>query len=260
MRTVTACMCALCTFSVFSGCNELSDQSSPRLSDSTVVAGLKQALKVGTDTAVSQLNQTDGYLGDAAVRILLPEDVRLATQYVDDELLSNPAVRLAAGTVIEDFKGLTGELETQINRAAEDAAGTAGPIFFDAVTGITIADGRSILFAGKDSAAATTYLRRETFSPLFDAYRPRVDSVLGVLNVNTLYTNLTTTYNQVKRAAQPFGLAEDAPNIETDLATYTTNKGLEGLFFKVEIEERAIRQDPVARVDDLLQEVFGELD
>lgn len=246
---------------LFSGCDELLDEDgSPRLSDSTIVSGLKEALQVGTDTAVSQLNRSNGYLRDQAVRILLPEDVRQATQYVDQTLGDNPLARQAASVFIEDFDGLTSQLETQINRAAESAAGTAGPIFTDAILDIGIAEGRNILFAGQDTAAATMYLRRETYPRLFDAYQPKVDSVLGVLNINRLYTDLTTSYNDLKNAVQPFGLAANAPNIETDLATYTTENGLNGLFLKVEEEEKTIRKDPLARVNDLLREVFGELD
>jgi hypothetical protein len=246
---------------MISGCDELLDESGdPRLDDSTIVAGLKNALEVGTDTAVSRLNRTDGYFRDQAVKILLPEDVRAATQYVDQTLEGNAALELAAGVLLGDYSELTDQLELQINRAAEDAAGTAGPIFFDAIAGISIRQGRDILFAGQDSAAATAFLQSETRRPLFNEYQPRMDSVLMALNVKNTYTELTTTYNDLLDVAANFNLAADAPAIETDLATYATNKGLDGLFFKVEQEEKDIRKDPLARVNNLLEEVFGELD
>ena len=42
-----------------------------------------------------------------------------------------------------------------------------------------------------------------------------------------------------------------------DLDSYVTDKTLDGLFTKLAREEAAIRQDPVARSTDLLQQVFG---
>jgi len=38
-----------------------------------------------------------------------------------------------------------------------------------------------------------------------------------------------------------------------------TTKALDGLFVKIADEEKAIREDPLARVTDLLRRVFGSL-
>jgi hypothetical protein len=46
-------------------------------------------------------------------------------------------------------------------------------------------------------------------------------------------------------------------NIELD--EYLTNKALDGLFLKIEAEEKLIRKDPMARVNSLLKKVFGTL-
>ena len=42
-----------------------------------------------------------------------------------------------------------------------------------------------------------------------------------------------------------------------DLDQYVTDKGLDGLFHMLALEEKKIRQDPAARVTDLLKKVFG---
>jgi hypothetical protein len=48
--------------------------------------------------------------------------------------------------------------------------------------------------------------------------------------------------------------------VNTDLALYTTQKALDGVFLKVGDEEIKIRTDVNARINDLLRRVFGQLD
>lgn len=211
------------------------------VTDSEVVAGLKQALAVGTDTAVTRLNKTDGFYGDQAVKILLPEEAQpvydvlnlLPTNLVEDNILA-------------------------INRAAEDAAREATPIFVDAITNLTIDDGWEIL-NGEDSAAIN-YLRRNTRQQLFDAFQPKIDVslskdlVLG-LSANDLYSNLIGVYN--KASLNGFLFDEIQTN---SLSEHTTDRALRGLFMKVRDEEKLIRTDASHRVTDLLEKVFAEQD
>jgi hypothetical protein len=145
-----------------------------------------------------------------------------------------------------------------INRAAEDAAREATPIFVDAITNLTIDDGWEIL-NGEDSAAIN-YLRRNTRQQLFDAFQPKIDVslskdlVLG-LSANDLYSNLISVYN--KASLNGFLFDEIQTN---SLSEHTTDRALRGLFMKVRDEEKLIRTDASHRVTDLLEKVFAEQD
>jgi hypothetical protein len=47
--------------------------------------------------------------------------------------------------------------------------------------------------------------------------------------------------------------------LNPDLNAYVTERAISGLFTMVEKEENKIRLDPMARVSDLLQKVFGSI-
>ena len=209
------------------------------LTEQEVVEGLRQALIVGTDTAVSRLNITDGFYGDEAVRIFLPKEAQpvydvlnlLPTSIVENNILA-------------------------INRAAEDAASEAKPIFIDAIRDLTINDGFSIL-QGEDTAA-TSYLRGKTRQRLFDAFQPKIETSLSkdlVLNISAseLYSQLINAYNTASLGGFLFD------EIKTNsLSVHTTNWALRGLFLKVANEERLIRTDASHRVTEVLEKVFGD--
>ncbi|MBX3102650.1 MAG: DUF4197 domain-containing protein [Bacteroidetes bacterium] len=217
------------------------------LSTDEVVAGLKEALTVGTDTSVTRLNRTDGYWQDLAVRILLPQQVQNVYN-----ASSTIGLDGAFGTLLDDF-------QLKMNRAAENAADKAKPIIWEAITGITIADGWSILKG--DSTAATNYLKGATYTSLVDAYLPDVTDALEEVGAQQAWSSITSTYNPLINTynntvaiitGNPYAL------LPTDLSRYVTEKALDGLFLKVSDEERRIRRDPIARVTDLLRRVFGQ--
>ena len=194
-----------------------------------IAGGLKEALNKGIETGTTKLSATDGFFKDAAVKILLPPEA----QKIEKALRS---------------AGLGSEVDQAIltmNRAAEDAAKSAAPIFSDAVKKMTITDAVSIL-RGNDSAA-TTYLKANTTSALTTAFRPVVDSSLAKVDATKYWKTLTTTYNQM-----PF-----VKKVETDLTTYVTGKALQGLFHEIAVQEKDIRKNPVARTTDLLKKVFA---
>lgn len=201
------------------------------LSESEIVAGLKQALEVGTGNAVSILNKTDGYFGDALVKILFPAEAQRAA----DKLR-----QLGMGKLVDDFV-LT------LNRAAEKAAAEAKPIFVDAVKGMTFADARNIL-QGPDNAA-TEYFKGKTTPALTAKFSPVISNALNASNATKYWTDITTTYNKIPMVTK----------VETDLVKYTTEKALAGLFLKLAGEEKKIRTNPAARVTELLQKVFGSV-
>ena len=51
-------------------------QSTQKLSDSDIGAGLREALKIGAERVVGQVGRTDGFNGDPAIHIPLPESLQ----------------------------------------------------------------------------------------------------------------------------------------------------------------------------------------
>jgi hypothetical protein len=204
-----------------------------KLTDEEIVAALKEALSVGTDNSVAAVNKTDGYFGDASIKIPFPEEAAI----VQTTLNSLPGGDL-----------LVNELVLKLNRTAENAADKAGPIYLNAITNLTIDDGLTILQGNDD--AATRYLETQTRAQLYTEFKPDIEAALSSVGATTAWTSVINTYNAI-----PF---HDPAN--ADLPDYTTNKALDGLFVKIAGEELKIRKDPVARVSDLLKKVFGQLD
>jgi hypothetical protein len=203
-----------------------------RLSEDTVVRGLKEALRVGTGNAVRTVSEPGGYLRNPGIRIPLPEPLRGA----EDTLRS-----VGLGPLVEDF-------ETSMNRAAESAAPEAKAVFLDALSQMTLADARSILRGGDD--AATEYFRNKTGQRLRDRFEPIVHDAMDRVGV-------TRRYQQIRsRVAQlPFVRLQ-----KLELDRYVTGKALDGLFFMLAREEKRIRNDPAARTTELLRQVFGSRD
>jgi hypothetical protein len=135
-----------------------------------------------------------------------------------------------------------------INRAAEEAAKTALPVFKDAVTGMTIPDALGILRGAEN--AATTYLRGKTEPQLLAGFTPVVRNAIQTVNVTRYWSPVATTYNNLIKIT---GGTAVNPNLEQ----YITQKALDGLFFLIAQEEAKIRRDPVARVTEILKRVFG---
>jgi hypothetical protein len=235
----------------FTSCSELMQvvkqtTEGGKLSQSEIVAGLKEALVVGTNKSVDILGVTDGYYKDELVKILLPPEASIIVDNIG---------RIPGG------QGLLDDVLLRINRAAEDAVSEAKPIFVNSITGMTIKDAMGILRG--ENNAATQYLRRTTFDELFGLYRPKIQTSLDknlVGNVSTTqsWNALVTRYNDVARSM--VGQVANLKPVDVKLDEYLTEKALDGLFLKIEDEERRIRENPAARVTDLLRRVFGSVE
>lgn len=201
------------------------------LSETDIISGLKEALKLGANNASTQLNALDGFNKNLAIRIPFPPE---ATK------VSTTLRQYGYGAKVDEF-------ELTLNRAAEQAAKDAAPIFVNAISQITITDAKNIL-QGPDNAA-TSYLQTKTTEALFTSFSPTIKTALGNTLATSKWTEITKLYNQV-----PF-----VTPVETDLVKYTTNKALSGLFFVVAAEEKKIRDDPAARTTDILKKVFGSV-
>lgn len=227
------------------------------LTDSEVILGLKEALRVGTDSSVSNLSATNGYLADAAVKIFLPPEVNTQLNTLESKVNSAGLLKPVLEPLYNELIGNTKEkMITSLNRAAEDAAVKAKPIFVSAITNISIQDGFDIL-NGEDTAA-TSYLRRNTYDSLFGAFQPDINTSLDKdlvsgASANDVFSTYVTSYNEI--SSKSLGLID--PINDISLSEYVTAKGLNGLFLKVGEEEKNIRENPLNRVTDILERVFG---
>ena len=214
------------------------------LTQTEIISGLKEALTVGVDSSVSQLAGLDGYLKDEAVKILLPPEANAITQNIS---------KLPGG------KDLVDKVIANINHAASDAARQATPILLNSIKQMTIQDAAGILTGG--DYAATEYLKRTNYDALLALYQPNINrslekKFLGNLSAQQSWDELTGNWNKVANSF--IGKAADLETVETDLSDYLTRKALDGLFLKIGETEKNIRQDPAARVSDLLKRVFAK--
>jgi len=210
-------------------------------------SGLKEALLVGVTNAVTGLNKKDGYFGNEALKILLPKEAA--------PIMNN--IKLVPGG-----QNMLNNLILSLNRAAEDAAGEAKPIFVNAIKNMSFTDATTILFGG-DKAGATNYLRKSTTSDLTSAFQPKINvsldkKLVGNLSTNQSWEVLKTAYNKVANSF--LGKLNNMQPVNTNLSGYVTEQALNGLFTCVGNEEKNIRENPKARVNTVLQSVFGQLD
>ena len=200
------------------------------LTSSDIAAGLKEALSVGIDKGSKQASATDGYFKNPLIKILFPPEA----QKVEAQLR-----KLGFNKQVDEF-------ELSLNRSAEDAAKKAKPVFIKAITQMTIPDAINILRG--DSTAATQYLRKSSGQQLVTEFTPVIDSTLRKNNATKYYSELVGIYNQI-----PF-----VQKVNPNLTQYATNKAVDGLFLLVAQQEKSIRDNPAARVTDLLKKVFAK--
>ena len=199
------------------------------LDDRTIASGLKDALSVGTKNAVSAVSKLNGYFGNEAIKILLPDQIQRVAEM---------AGKLGFQKQVDDFI-------LSMNRAAEKAAPKAASHFADAIKAMTIDDARKIL-SGNDTAA-TEYFKSKTSSKLFDEFKPSVSESMNQVGVTRAYNSMMGKVPSV-----PFAKTDSV-----DLDRYVTNKALDGLFYTVGQEEKKIRTNPAARTTELLKKVFS---
>jgi hypothetical protein len=205
------------------------DTSTTKSSGGKVDLGLKEALNVGIKNTIKYLGKNDGYLANAAVKILIPEKIRNL----------EPALRgIGYGPQIDEFT-------LSMNRAAEKAAPLAADIFSTAITQMSFDDANKILRGG--NTAATDYLKAKTYDKLLEKFQPAVRKTMSEYKV-------TKKYEAINEKAQKIPLVGKAVNM--DVNHYVSSKALDGLFSVLANEETNIRTNPKARVTSLLKEVF----
>ena len=235
---VVSVLLSMSTFACREGVNDVLSQvakelqTSEGLGQSDIIAGLKEALQVGTRNTVDLTSKVNGYYRNPKIRIPLPEEV----QEVKDLL------RMAGlGDQVTAF-------EKSMNRAAERAAPEAKELFVGAIRQMTFSDAKKIL-EGRENEA-TLYFKDKTYAPLSRRFEPLVHSAMNEVGV-------TRYYQDIERKIQ---LLPVKGLLDFDLDQYVTEKALDGLFYMLAEEEAKIRKDPAARVTELLKKVFGSVD
>ena len=202
------------------------------LGEEQIGSGLKEALNLGVDKAVTQLSAEDGYLG-SPYKILLPPEAQAVVNKV---------------SALPGFGNVERDLTERLNRAAEQAATKAAPIFVDAITGLTIKDAMNLLMGEND--AATRYLESSTTGQLTTAFQPVIKSSLDEVNATDLWKQIVTAYNRI-----PF-----VKKTHPELDVYVTSKALGGMFGLIEVKETELRDNPAMRNTELLRDVFARQD
>ena len=221
-----------------SGCAELYNMipsSTPQtggLTTEEIVRGLKEALNVGAANSVSSASAVNGFYGNPQIFIPFPPE----------------AIKIKNTLEKAGFSNLTKDFEKSINNAAEEASKKALPIFKNAIVNITITDAMGILQGSNN--AATMYLKTKTEADLKAEFMPVVKVAIQKTDVTSHWNPIATTYNKL---AVLSGGTQVNPNLED----YITQKSLDGLFLLIANEEQEIRQNPAARVTDILRRVFG---
>jgi hypothetical protein len=201
------------------------------LSNDDVVKGLKEALSIGTNNSTALASKLDGFYKNPAIFIPFPPEAKLVKDYAN---------RIGMSAQVQRF-------EMTLNRAAEEAAKNAAPVFLNAIKSMSISDGFNILKGAND--AATQYLKAKTTAELKLKFTPIVQSAINKVELTKYWNPIITKYNQIPLVKKQ----------NPDLTSYVTERALAGLFKLLADEELKIRKDPVAQVTNTLQEVFGSL-
>jgi hypothetical protein len=214
------------------GCDVLKSlpTGSGSITESEAAQGIKEALAQGVTTAVLNLNKTDGFFGNEAYKLFMPQDA---------QKIVNTLRSLGMGSLVD-------KAVLAINRGAEDAVGYAKPIFVDAIKEMTLVDAINIVRGNND--AATNYFKQKTTAKLIAAFSPSVKSSLDKVNATKYYADVVNTYNNFPTTFT---------KINPDLPSYVVGKAVDALFDQVAKEEANIRANPVARTTEILKKVFG---
>jgi len=192
-------------------------------------SALKGALQQGTAKSANLLSAVNGYFGNPAVKIVFPPEAQKA-----EKALRGMGLGKLCDNVI-----------LSLNRAAENAAKDAEPIFLDAIKKMSISDVSGILLGQKD--AATQYFKRTTTTVLAAKFKPTIQVSLAKANATKYWGQAAAEYNKL-----PF-----VKHLNPDIADYATQKAIDGLFVMIAQEELNIRQNISARSTPVMQKVFS---
>jgi len=200
------------------------------VTESEAAQGMREALDQGVARGISLLNKPDGFFGNDAYKLFLPQEALK---------IENTLRQIGMGSLVD-------RAIIQINRAAEDAVGFARPIFVNAIREMTITDALNIIKGSRD--AATQYFKNKTTEKLIAAFSPIVKESLDKFSATKYYGDMIKTYN---------GFPTTLNKLNPDLPSYVVGKAVDALFDQVAKEEDNIRTNVAARTTDVLKKVFG---
>ena len=192
--------------------------------------GIREALIQGVTTAVLNLNKKDGFFGSDVYKVLLPPDAKK---------VETTFRKIGMGSQVD-------KAILAINRGAEDAVGSAKPIFIDAIKEMTVTDAIGIVRGNK--YGATQYFKQKTSEKLVAAFTPSVKASLDRTYATKYYGDIVTTYNRLPTTFE---------KANPDLTAYVVGKAVDALFDQVAQQEAEIRANPLARTTEILKKVFG---
>jgi len=204
------------------------NNGSTGLSNTEITNGLREALNVGTNNATGSASKINGFLNNPLIKIPFPPEVKI---------VETKARQFGMGSQVNRFV-------STMNKAAEEASKQAAPVFLNAIKGMSITDGLTILQGGDN--AATNFLQNRTSAELTSKFSPIVKAAMNKVELTKFWNPIINAYNRIP------GVSRRNPNLEQ----YVTQKALEGLFKLIAQEETKIRKDPASRVTDILRKVF----
>tara|TARA_B100000945_G_scaffold227608_1_gene184240 strand:- start:304 stop:1017 length:714 start_codon:yes stop_codon:yes gene_type:complete len=193
-----------------------------------VVKGIKEALIVGAKNSVLNASEKGGFNNNSLIKISFPK----STGKMKDILIK------------VGMRSQVDNLEFVLNEAAEEASFFAKEILVNAVKKMTVNNAIAIL-NGSDHDA-TLYLKKQTSREIYVKFHPIVKESIEKVKLGKYWNILIERYNQIPLTKK----------VNTDLAEYVTIETIEGLFLLISQEEKNIRNNPHARVSDILQKVF----
>ena len=239
LLTIFICLSVIVTAQSWKDLKKLSKKAKSELKKATktkipftqeeAAQALKDALNIGVEKGLRVLSIKDGFFKNQKVKIPFPPEAKT---------ISKKLRKMGMGKEVE-------KVVLSINRAAEDASGSALPIFTSAIKKMSIKDAIGIVKG--DSTAGTDYLQKKSTSDLETAFSPTIKSSLKKVNATKYWKNVITAYNKIPLVKKM------NPNLEI----YVTQRTIQGLFSIVEEEEIKIRENPKKRITGLLKKVFG---
>ncbi len=157
----------------------IGSQAGKTTDDGTIISGLKEALSIGTENAVKNVSQVDGYFGNEAIKILMPESI---------QNVANVLSKVGYQKEVDAFI-------LSMNRAAEKAAPKAVSYFVDAIKQMTFEDARKILNGG--DTAATEYFKGKTNKKIYDAFKPIISTSMNEVGVTKYYKDMMAKYETI---------------------------------------------------------------
>lgn len=215
---------------------EVSQAALSQLSNNEITEGLKQALANGVESSIKALGQKDGFMGDARVKIPMPESLTM---------VEKTARGVGQGDYADQFI-------STMNHAAEQAVPEAAELLGDAIRQMSVDDASNIIKGPDD--AATQYFRKVAGDSLAAKFQPVIEKATNQFGVTAAYKNLVS---QAAPLVNNPLLSGYVPEDALDIDQYVTNQALDGLFTYIALEEKRIRENPAARTTDLLKKVFS---